>query len=326
MLLKEVIKNLELYLSQALGVQTKASPWKGKGDLPLFLLNSYDFYEILLFDRPCLLIIPKQETTVSPATLKKHRDQVQTKWVGCCIYVQEAISPYNRQRLIRHRISFIAPGNQMYLPGLGIDLREYFQQPKPKKDLFSPATQAVVIYGLCHNPCEGYTTTELIKELGYSRMTLNRAFSELEKAGVGLIDRKGKERRWSFREEKRELWTQTEPLLRSPVKQRVWVKGKKPKIKAGLTALAECSMLNPPTVPIYAMSMADWLHWKESGVKVLPISEEATAELEIWHYNPTSITHNSVIDPFSLYLSLREIKDERIEAALESVIKLSLKK
>ncbi len=207
----------------------------------------------------------------------------------------------------------------MYLPDLGIDLREYFQQSKPKKDLFSPATQAVVVYGLCHDPSEGYTATELIKELGYSRMTLIRVFNELENAGVGSIDRKGKERCWSFKEGKFKLWTQTEHLLRSPVKQRVWVKGKRPKIKAGLTALAEYSMLNPPAVPIYAMSRADWRHWKKLGVTVLPISEEATAELEIWHYGPSSITHNNVIDPFSLYLSLRDTKDERVEAALEAM-------
>ncbi|MCB9092657.1 MAG: hypothetical protein H6620_08870 [Halobacteriovoraceae bacterium] len=317
--MKKIVRNLELYLSNVLGVQAKAIPWKEKMNLPIFLLNAYDFYEISLFDKPCLLIIQKNEIEPSPSAIKKHKDQVQAKWAGCCIYVQEAISPYNRQRFILHRIPFIAPGNQMYLPDLGIDLREYFQQPKPKRNFFSPATQAVVIYGLCHDSNEGFTTNKLIKALGYSRMTLTRIFNELENANVGIVNRKGRERHWSFKGSKRELWAQTQDLFRSPVKQRFWIKGKKPTTKSGLSALAEYSMLNPPAVPIYAISTIDWKHWKESGIAILPIFEDATAELEIWHYSPREITHKNIVDPFSLYLSLRDTKDERIEGALEEM-------
>jgi hypothetical protein len=30
--------------------------------------------------------------------------------------------------LIEQKVSFIVPGNQLYLPDLGLDLREYFRQ------------------------------------------------------------------------------------------------------------------------------------------------------------------------------------------------------
>lgn len=282
-------------------------------------MDFYDFYETSLLNRPCLLIIPKDKVEVSPAALKKHKDQVEVKWGNCCIYVQEAISPHNRQRLIHHRVPFIAPGNQMYLPDLGIDLREYFQKSKPKKDLFSPATQAVVIYSLSHDPSKEYTTTKLSNELGYSRMTLIRAFDELENANIGTVHRIGRERQWSYKKSKLQIWLQTESLLKSPVRQRIWIKGNRPKIKSGLTALAEYSMLNPPAIPTYAINKADWQRLKESGITVLPISDGATAELEIWHYNPIPTKHKNVVDPFSLYLSLRDTKDERIEAALEEM-------
>jgi hypothetical protein len=318
--LNEIIKTLELYLREVLDVQSKALLWKGKNDLPIFLINYYEFYEISLLNHPCLLMISKEDTLTSPAALKKHKDQVQAKWAGCCIYVQKAISAYNRKRLIQHRVPFIAPGNQMYLPDLGIDLREYFQQSKSSIELLSPATQSVVVYSLCHDPSKGYTASELIQELAYSRMTLIRAFNELEITKIGTVDKKGRERSWSFKGGKRELWNQTKSFLSNPIKQRIWIKGKKPKIKAGLSALSQHSMLNPPRVPIYATGANDWKNWQDSTVEVLPISEGATAELEIWHYNPNLLTEEAVVDPFSLYLSLKDSEDERIEAALEEMM------
>ncbi len=315
-----IIKTLEHYLCEVLNVRFRVRPWKSKSDLPLFLVNFYEFYEITLLEQPCLLMIAKEGGAATPAAVKKHRKQVQTKWDGLCIYVQATISAHNRQRLIQHRVPFIIPGNQMYLPDLGIDLREYYQQPKTRRKPFSPATQAVVIYALCRGISEGYTAFELVKELNYSRMTLIRSFNELDAAGIGKTHRRGRERYWLFGGSKRELWKQAKPLLRNPNKQCIWIKSKESRIKAGLSALAEQSMLNPPTIPIYATSMDDWKNWRESNVEVLPIREDATAELEIWCYNPNLFSEKGIVDPFSLYLSMEETEDERIEAALEEMM------
>ncbi len=48
--------------------------------------------------------------------------------------------------------------------------------------------------------------------------------------------------------------------------------------------------------------------------------------LEIWKYNPQTLlgelsNHKDVVDPLSLYLSLKESQDERIEMALEQIKK-----
>jgi len=48
----------------------------------------------------------------------------------------------------------------------------------------------------------------------------------------------------------------------------------------------------------------------------LPSSEGALIELEIWQYNPNLFAKDGIVDPFSLYLSLEKVKDERVEAAL----------
>jgi len=141
----------------------------------------------------------------------------------------------------------------------------------------------------------------------------------LEDASIGTVYREGRERFWVFEGSKRELWEQTKPMLRSPVKTHVWLKHKKPKIAAGLTALSYFTMINPPTVPVYAISWEEWKRWKKSEVEELPSSEEAAFELEIWYYDPLLFAKDSAVDLFSLYLSLQTSGDERIETALEEL-------
>lgn len=319
--MEKKIKDLETYLSNVLALQVKIRPWKKGGTLPFFLGNSYAFYELFLFEHSCLLMYTKENIEVTPATIRKHWEQVQKKWKGLCIYSQRTISAYNRKRLIGHRVPFIIPGNQMYLPDLGIDLHEHFRKPYSQSvKSFSPATQAVIIYALSHGLREGLTPSELAQKLDYTLMTMSRSFDELQAANLGEVIRQGKERRWYFREGKHEMWEQAKPFLKSPIKKRTWLTQRQPLIIAGLSALSHFSDLNEPLLPGFAIGPAQWKALKKFGIEEVPSSEEALIELEIWHYNPNLFSKDGLVDPFSLYLSLKESKDERIQAALEEMM------
>ncbi len=326
MLLTEVflnreIEELETYLQEVLPVRVKIRPWKKERELPLFLGDSYHFYEMSLFDHSCLLMVIKENIEVTPAVIQKHWQLVQKKWKDLCIYSQSAISAHNRKRLIEHRVPFIVPRNQMYLPDLGLDLREHFRKPLSHSiKSFSPATQAVVIYALLHKSMERLTPSELAKELGYTLMTMSRAFDEFQAANLGEVIKKGKERWWYFKGNKLELWEQAKPFMKSPIKYRIWLGQKKTFALAGLSALSHSSMLNTPSVPVFAVSFDQWKSLKKSGIKQLPSSDGALIELEIWSYDPNLFMKDGIIDPFSLYLCLKENKDERIETALEEMM------
>lgn len=310
---------IEHYFQEALGQKVKVHLWRKQKELPFFLLDSYNFYEFKLLTNACLLMVAKKGLEVTPALVRKHWEQLLKKWDGPCIFVQETISAYNRKRLIEHRVPFLVPGNQLYLPELGIDLREHFRKLRNPKKFLSPATQAIIVYALLKKAKEKLNPSYLVKELGYTHMTMTRALDELEEASIGTVYREGRERFWVFEGSKRELWEQTKPMLRSPVKTRVWLKHKKPKIAAGLTALSYFTMINPPTVPVYAISWEEWKRWKKSEVEELPSSEEAAFELEIWYYDPHLFAKDSAVDLFSLYLSLQTNGDERIETAMEEL-------
>lgn len=65
------------------------------------------------------------------------------------IYVTDALASYERKRLIEQKVPFIVPGNQLYLPELGIDLREYFRQRAGSAESpLSPSAQALLITAL----------------------------------------------------------------------------------------------------------------------------------------------------------------------------------
>ncbi len=318
--MKNLVSELQKYLVEALDIKIQTHLWKGQNKLPFFLTDSYDFFETTVLNTPCLLMIAKDETEVTPATIQKYWNLVMSKWNAECIYVQTNISSYNRKRLIKTRVPFVIPNNQIYLPDLKVDLREHFQKQRYPKKFFSPAAQVVVIFALLEGTKERYTPSKLAKKLGYSIMTMTRCFNELETSGIGEMITKGKERWWLFKGTKRDLWEQTKTILRSPVKTTAWIKGNKLKTLAGISALADITMLNPPPLPVYAIGKEGWRAWDKTQVRQLPSPEEADFELEIWHYDPNLFASDGRVDSFSLYLSLEANKDERIEIALEELL------
>ena len=161
----------------------------------------------------------------------------------------------------------MVPGNQMYLPMLGIDLREHFKQIRsvaPGK--FSPSTQAVVLHALLHGPINNYTPSRLAKELGYTVMTLTRAFDELASLWLAEVVTEGRERVLRFSDGKKVLWEKITGVHAQPGKEdvhlyvllnRSWAG-----VPAGLTALAHFTLLAPPSVPVYAVGLDDWKSMK----------------------------------------------------------------
>lgn len=318
--MEPLLQSIKKYLHETLKVDIEIRRWKNQSNLPFFLTDTYKFYETSLFNQPCLLMISHENTETTPGMIRKHEQQIQKNWKGFIIYVQPALSSYNRKRLIEQHIPFIIPGNQMYLPDCGIDLREHFRKIHTKKDRgFSPATQTVVIYALLRKTHEKLTATMLTEKLGYTLMTMTRALNELKIAEIGEFRREGREHFWIFLD-KETLWKQAKLFLRSPIKKKIWLKDPQLKLSAGLSALSHFSPLSPPTLPVFAIGPSQWRLLKQSEVEEIPSSEGASAELEIWNYDPELFANDGFVDPISLYSSLEANKDERIELCLEEMM------
>ena len=155
-------------------------------------------------------------------------------------------------------------------------------------------------------------------------MTLTRSFDELELIDLGNVKMEGRERVLRFELNKKNLWEKSKEYMRSPVKKHNIVKQiyePWPGLIAGLSALSHYSMLGEPRNPVYALSTKQWNTLKKSNVlKKVPVQDYDTCEIEVWNYDPQLFAEDHIVDRLSLYLSLKNTKDERVEAALDHLM------
>jgi len=313
-------ENIKRYLQETLGLSADIKPWRGGSNLPYFLQDAYEFADVELLGAHYVLMHAHEQSD----TASKIRKDVETANKACGvqgIYVTDVLSSYDRKRLVGQRVPFIVPGNQLYLPDLGIDLREYFRQRRetPVKGL-SPATQVILISALLRPWKEEVHPAELARELGYTSMTVSRAVKEMQSANLATVVEVGRERWVHFTESAEAVWQKALPLVRNPVKQSFWA-FPQPAVQqqarlAGESALARATSLAEPHYPVYAISSEQWRLAQKLGMHSLPTAEPGAYRWQIWRYDPRTNSQDGTVDPYSLILSLIDEADERVQIAL----------
>ena len=253
------------YLHETLGIAPKVRAWAGSGKLPYFLQEAFEVRELKLLDRQILLAIEQRADRPGLANVRGQMDKLRQLAGMPVVYVTRTLASYERKRLIEQKVPFLVPGNQLYLPDLGIDLREYFRKPTDAaQTALSPATQAMLIAVLLRRPWRAeWQPAEVVGELGYTPMTMSRAVKELTAAGIATLRTEGRMRWLHTERTAAQTWEHARPMLRSPVKRRAWVlppqkSRPRPLRLAGLSALGRFSMLTEPQWPTYAVGQAEW--------------------------------------------------------------------
>jgi hypothetical protein len=314
--------DVQAYLHEALGADAKIRPWSGVRKLPYFLQDAFDLYELQLRDRRVLLASARKDRMPALSALRTQLDRLAQICERPVIFAARTLASYERKRLVQQKVSFVVPGNQLYLPDLGIDFREYFRQPAKAVTAFSPATQAMLLAALLRKDRQAeWQPAEVIAELGYTAMTLSRAARELTAADLVMARQDGRARSFQMKYPPDQIWERARPFLRDPVKRSVWVsnatrvKLPQPPL-AGLSALAFYSIVTEPSRPIYAVSAAQWKVAERAGTETLPESQLETSQWQIWSYAPNLLKQDKVVDPLSLTLSLQDDPDDRVQQAL----------
>lgn len=88
-------------------------------------------------------------------------------------------------------------------------------------------------------------------------------------------------------------------------------------LKSGYEALSFYSMISPPDLKYYATSEIS--RWEALSTNHL-YDQDGQAALQLYRYDPRILSKNRYVDVLSLYLSLREDMDERIEEAREEML------
>ncbi len=315
------------YVYTVLGIaMPEVQPWKHASELPYYLRDALDFGEIPLLGHPIVLAIARTETAQSLGEIRTWLVKVRALAGQPVVYVTGAMASFERRRLIEQKVPFIVPGNQLYLPDLGIDLREHFRQRTPAPDAtLSPATQAMLIAALLRKPWQVEWQASMVADaLGYTPMTTSRAVRELSAAGLADAYTMDRSRWLRMTLLPAQTWERAQPLLRTPVKRTVWVAypdstGHHAGRLAGMSALARHSMLAEPQWRVYAVSAAEWKVATGDGAHELPEYTPGAQQWQVWSYSPTLVPDADTVDPLSLALSLRDSTDDRVQLALDEL-------
>lgn len=320
------MKALKAYLLETFGVTERPqSENETAKKLPLYLKGNYDFYSGHLAGQKVIWAEVKNQESATPDQLKKQSEVLQ-EFLGHVpvVFVFETLDTWQRKRLIEKKVGFAEPFKQLYIPQLFIQIRESGRKEilfTPVSKILKPPAQYLLLYHLQVEILEEKPFQEIARLMNYSPMTVSRSVRELSALGLLTIDGKSKEKTIRFNERGRALWEKALLNLSSPVRE-TWYWDHPHKNEyirfSGEMALAHYSMLSATAQSVYAIGK-EAFRLTKTKFKGLD-KKYGHHKMEIWHYDPTSLTSISEVDQLSLYLTLKDHEDERVQGALHHMI------
>ncbi|SMP38750.1 MarR family transcriptional regulator [Anoxynatronum buryatiense] len=313
----------ESYLKENIDEDLTVEPWHKKNRFPLFLRNSYHFYDMKILETQCILMEVIHEMP-NIDQLQKHIKQIKNLTDCHVVLLYKTLSRYRRKTLIERRIPFVIEDGQMYLPFLGLDLKKAQEQAEQELKRFTAPAQVAYLYFLYHKD-DVVNMTKFAEKMGFNHMTASRALNDLYHANLVTYEVGGKTGR--SKEYKRipdpDYFVIGRKYLSTPVRRTIYTRTRPVgALTAGFEALAGLSMINPPDHPVMAM------HGKQLDEEHLEIvknqdmiKDTQLVELQLWHYDPKLFAKKQHVDVMSLYASLKEETDERVEQALETILR-----
>jgi hypothetical protein len=325
------LNDLKNYIKNQLGLDLILRPVEEalQNKLPLYLREGYSWQKATLDERPCIFAIIEAEHPPTIAQITKNFAEVRKLLALPVIAVFTSLEAFNRQRLIQNKIAFIVTGRQLYIPDFLISLKEY-RDKVTKEETMTPIAQLIFLFHLLFpdQTLKNKTFKELAVFFGTNRIGVSRAVSNLRR--LNLVEVRGEKEKFIYFCLKRsELWKEAKDrgLMVDPVQRRVFVDEKPegtPLLKSNISALSEYSDINPGEQTFYAIEKNMFFALQKNQILENANKWEGKYCLEVWKYDPQrlvgeTVTVTEAVDPLSLYLSMKESRDERIEMALEQI-------
>jgi len=315
------------YLSQVLGGEAVRMARGGPtAQLPYFLQDTYEVLSGELMGQPIILACVKGHQPLAAQQVDQHAQRLRELLHAPVIIALPEIAPGERKQLIAHGVAFVVPDRQLFAPQLGVILTERFgAEPRREQELVSPATQALLIWFLNHYPVtETWHPFEEAAALGYAGMTATRAIRELLQFNLFELEVRGRAKFLKLNSTRRELWQKAKPHLRTPVLRTLWTYDRRilevaDTRWAGESALAHLTTVNEPHQQVVALTAEAETRAKQADIFFEPREIADGIAVQVWRYEPCMRAKEKTVDPLSLWLSLRDIRDDRIQMALDEL-------
>ena len=315
--MKYNIKLVLNYLTELTGreVIAKTTSKTEVGQLPLAISNGYGFSDMEMFDNKVTLAIPNTSEALSPIQLAKHQAKMIEVFCRPVVFVLERVESYNLTRLTRAKVDFIVPGKIIFMPSMMTVLRDIKNAAKELLDRMPPVAQLLVLYHLQVKKLDGMNTTAIADMTLMAYPTINQALKWLALSNFIEL-RGGKQKQVQFILVGRELWDKALPMMTTPVERVVYTDMPLADTKlAGETAMGHYTMLAEPMTSVVAISKQ-----LAKEKKDVLSREYGETKVEVWKYNPVLLAKGECVDRLSLFLSLKDSDDERVQMECDRLI------
>lgn len=314
---------MKKYLAEIFGARVEIENWNGKNKLPLFLRNKREYF-VLSLENVQSVLMKNNSDNFNVAVFKKEMQEIEKYAEMSVILWLDAVSTYQRNALIKNRIPFIVPNSQIYVPELGMSLKEFCAGKREKVEKLSASTQFLLLYFIYQKKQAERSQSDLAEYLNMSAMNVSRAVQELQELGLLETRKEGTSKIIKAVATGKELYQLSSVYLQSPVQKRIYVSLRNFDMNlpiAGETALAKKSLLNYPKCKVFAMDKKLLKNIpKEAIVEPKLMTGTDYVEIELWKYDPSVYAFDDVVDIVSLVQSLKNVENERIEIQVEEIM------
>lgn len=313
------MNNLQKYIKEITGVDLKLKllPKKMLDKLPVYLRTNLKVGEVA--GREVIFAI-KQNLT--PEQYKKQAEIIEKNTLKPVVFVFDNIESYNRKRLIQKKIGFIVPGRQMYLPQLFIDIKDFGSTQLKKSEKLFPAAQCLMFYHLLGNKVADNNFKTIAKKINYGTMTITRAANVLASFNLCRIEG-GKEKSLVFEKSRKQLWEEVQTYLIDPVDKELYTDDNCEFnfiYKAGINALSHYTEIAGTDKNLYAVSYENWKSLLEKRKLNFIKSPDTGTTIQVWKYDPGVLADGIIVDPLSLYLTMKDNDNERVQGELNKLL------
>ena len=306
------------YLNRVLGIHVFYLEGKGKS-MPNFIHTRYEIKKVTLDGKTAIFVYPKDELE-SINAVKKHMDRISREEGAPAVLILDHLTYRQKEYLLRDHIPFVVDGKQIYLPFMAVYLQERGDSELTEMAALLPSAQLLLLYYI-YQGCGELMTSKAAEGLGFTATSISRASRQLEELDLIKMEKRGVQKVILTDKTPEGLYNLAKGSLTSPVKRTIFVP--KEEIgeslpRSGYSALSEYSMMNPPTIETRAAGTV--AAWEKVSTNRMQNSDDQCA-VELWRYDPRKLTDGECVDKISLALALKDDRDERVEEALEEMLK-----
>ncbi|MCD8312582.1 MAG: hypothetical protein LUC24_00295 [Bacteroidales bacterium] len=328
------VKDIDSYLNKVLGLKFESEEelQKGLGPVPAAVGNCFECELCAIEGEEYALLVQKNPADRLSLLIRNVR--LAEKSLGLeCVLVTDMMDNTLRRQFISHRISFVVPLRQIYIPQLGTYFTENKLNAYKEVDSLTPAAQFLLLYHLEKRPFDDTNLSSIAGELGYTPKTVTVVAGELKRAGLcEIAASSSKTKKLIFTCSGRELWDKAWPMLSSPIQQVGYVPedaiGRSVRLpSSGENAIARFShrleMGKKPGL-VFARKCCAVRKRTPQGFK---LHEAATitnfpgaVRIEFWRYDPNKLAYRGYVDPLSLALCYKGDPSRSVHTQLMRII------